>query len=368
MAASDSLSTVLTGTLHVEIAFDWGDEIDLERAAQLAPSHSQELARRHRTPASFNYRAPPLRFPLGEIVLQAPGFDGATARLEASVFDFAVINVRVDLSLAHSPDELRRIVGDPDFVPSISRAARQAAEPLYLRLLPAIKMAGWRELVEDYVIVRLDPECLPGVDALLTDHAGWLAGVLRLESEPLSAEQIAEALGRRISYSPTDLVVIDWGAAVVVDRDCEETLQTLEFANLQLLEFRLIDQRLDQALAHAYGLIHSLAGSRRYLFWKSQDRPLRILGDLRIETEALFERAGNALKLVGDQYLSRVYSLAAGRLHLEEWSASIKNSLEVTEGVYQILSDQAAAGRLEAMELIVILLIAVEIVMSLFVH
>jgi hypothetical protein len=34
-------------------------------------------------------------------------------------------------------------------------------------------------------------------------------------------------------------VIVDWAAAVIVDHDCEEMLQTLEFANLQLLEFRL---------------------------------------------------------------------------------------------------------------------------------
>ena len=39
--------------------------------------------------------------------------------------------------------------------------------------------------------------------------------------------------------------------------------------------------------------------------------------------------------------------------------------LDVVEGVYQILSDQASARRIEVMELIVIVLIAVEIVLSL---
>jgi hypothetical protein len=88
----------------------------------------------------------------------------------------------------------------------------------------------------------LEPEGWADVERLPTDEGAWLAGLLRLEAGPLAAEQIADALGRRISYSPGDLVLVDWGAAVVVDRDCVETLRTLEFANLQLLEFRLIDR------------------------------------------------------------------------------------------------------------------------------
>src|SRR5262245_47800296 len=54
--------TVLAGTLHLYVAFDWGDELDLERARQLVPAEVHELPRRRRTPPSIAYRPPPLRF------------------------------------------------------------------------------------------------------------------------------------------------------------------------------------------------------------------------------------------------------------------------------------------------------------------
>jgi hypothetical protein len=360
--------TIVRGTLHVNIAFDWGDEIDLRRAAQLAPSHEQELVRRPRTPESIGYRPAPLRFPLGSAAVDFPGLEGVEAHFEASVFDFSAVNIRVDIAIAHSAATLRTLTCDQALLQAVGLAARKRAEPLYKKLLPAIKAPEWRDVTEDYVIFQFDPASLPTVDQLLNGHAEWLAGLLRLEPGPLSSEQTADALVRRISYAPGDLVIVDWGAAVVVDHDCEETLQALEFANLQLLEFRLIDRRLDQALTQAYGLTHSLTQSRRFFFLRTHDRPLRMLGDIKIETEMLFERAGKALKLVGDQYLSRVYRLAAARLHLEEWSQSVKNSLEVVEGVYQVLSDQASAARLELMEAIVIGLIAVEIILTLAGH
>ena len=56
-------------------------------------------------------------------------------------------------------------------------------------------------------------------------------------------------------YSPNDLLVCEWAAAVLVDTDCEETLRVVEFANLQLLEFRHIDRRIDDRLNSAYDLI-----------------------------------------------------------------------------------------------------------------
>lgn len=356
------------GEVYVNVAMDWGDEIDLRRAAQLAPSQEQELARRTRTPASFGYRPAPLRFPLGTIKIERAETGPISARLEASVFDFGGVNLRAVFEAPSTGEALRGFAGNPSLLQSIIRTIQAAAASLFEILQPAIKDARREELAEEYVIFRFDPKSLPNPEALLQNHAAWLAGLLRLESNDLSAEQVADALERRVSYTPGDLVIVDWAAAVVVDHDCEETLQTLEFANLQLLEFRLIDRRLDDSLNQAYKVIHSLTGRRRFFPWGNQDRPLRVLGDIKIETESLFERAGNALKLVGDQYLAKVYRLAASRLHLDEWSQSIHNSLDVVESVYQILSDQASAARIELMELIVIVLIAVEILLSLIGH
>lgn len=356
------------GEVYVNVAMDWGDEIDLRRAAQLAPSQEQELARRTRTPASFGYRPAPLRFPLGTMNIEHAGAAPLSARLEASVFDFGGVNLRAIFEMPSTGEALSAFAGDPGLLQPIIRTVQAAAASLYETLQSAIKDARREELAEEYVIFRFDPKSLPIPAALLQDHAAWLSGLLRLESNELSVEQTTDALERHVSYTPDDLVIVDWAAAVVVDHDCEETLQTLEFANLQLLEFRLIDRRLDDSLNQAYKVIHSLAGRRRFFPWRNQDRPLRVLGDIKIETESLFERAGNALKLVGDQYLARVYRLAAVRLHLDEWSQSIHNSLDVVEGVYQILSDQASAARIELMELIVIVLIAVEIILSLVAH
>ncbi|MEX2120887.1 MAG: hypothetical protein WD847_14950 [Pirellulales bacterium] len=51
-------ATVLSGALHIHVAFDWGDEVDLAQAQQLAPSRLRALTRRPRTPSSIAYRPP----------------------------------------------------------------------------------------------------------------------------------------------------------------------------------------------------------------------------------------------------------------------------------------------------------------------
>src|SRR5206468_4636252 len=137
----------------------------------------------------------------------------------------------------------------------------------------------------------------------------------------------------------------------------------VEFANLQLLEFRHIDDRLDKRLAAASETMEPW--TRSVLpFWRIQGRPLRALGELKVEANGLFERAGNALKLVGDPYLARVYRLLAARFHLETWQRSIERSLHVAEDVYRVMADQAAAFRGELLEILVVVLIMLELVLA----
>ena len=73
----------------------------------------------------------------------------------------------------------------------------------------------------------------------------------------------------------------------------------------------------------------------------------------------------NALKLVGEQYLARAYSLASRRFHLAEWDASITRKLQVIDGIYGKLADRAATRRMELLEWIIIVLIAFSLLISL---
>ena len=84
--------TVLSGTLHVYVAFDWGEEIDLEKARRLVPAEVQGRARRPRTPPSIAYRPPPLRYRLGAVPLSLPELGVQLADADATLFDFAAIS------------------------------------------------------------------------------------------------------------------------------------------------------------------------------------------------------------------------------------------------------------------------------------
>jgi uncharacterized Rmd1/YagE family protein len=89
------------------------------------------------------------------------------------------------------------------------------------------------------------------------------------------------------------------------------------------------------------------------------------VAELQLESAVMLERVTNSLKVFGEEYLTRIYRLASARFQLGELDATITRKLSTIESIYQKLSDRAAAVRMEALEWVVIVLIALEIVLSL---
>src|SRR6266446_4041971 len=80
----------------------------------------------------------------------------------------------------------------------------------------------------------------PAAAQLLGSCRQQIAQVVRGENSALSDDELREILQSAMSYYPNDLAVLGWNAAFVYDSAAgsETTLQLLEYANSQLLEFR----------------------------------------------------------------------------------------------------------------------------------
>ena len=204
------------------------------------------------------------------------------------------------------------------------------------------------------------PNCPARLDQLAEQHGQEIACILRAEAGALSAQEVADAVSVQLSYGPEDLTLIDWNAALIFDRDAGDVLDVLEFANIELLELRVLDAQLDDSLDRSYELLSRFTWQR--LLGLSRMSNLRRVGQMQVDGAILFERVSNALKLLGDQYLARVYRLASQRFHLAEWNAGNLRKLDTIESLYEKLSDRNANRRLEILEWIIIVLIAFEIV------
>jgi hypothetical protein len=188
--------------------------------------------------------------------------------------------------------------------------------------------------------------------------------VLSSNTKALSRQQRREELSRIVTYYEDDLTVITWNAAIIFGTNMEDVLTVLELANVQLLELRFLDGRLDRTLDRSYEILGQRRSWRMRIPGASRADLVHV-GQMQVDAAILFERVSNALKLLGDQHLARVYRLASQRLRLDEWAAVILRKLEVADSIYTKLDDRASSERMELLEWIIVVLIALELVLPL---
>jgi hypothetical protein len=356
------MTTIQQGQIVALFAFDVGYEVSLERVrAMMATTPVQPLSRKKQTPTYLQYTQPPQRLDLGI----ATGHFAESGSVQALIFDFGAVSIayRWKLRPGLALEDLPRISHDL-YQLNLEPNAREQVESLMKKIGPAILRPKLADLVEDYylfVIESLSP--VLSAEELLTGHRALLAQTLQFEVSPLSRGLQEESLAQNISYYEHDLAIIDWNAAILHDRDYEDTANVLELLNVELLEARYIDALLDKQIREYGGLV------RRRIVWPIPLRTpyrqaIQDLAELRLEASLLAERVDNALKLVGDQYLARLHSAATHRFYLHEWERIITRKLEIISDFYELLNDRLHTAQSQALEMIIIILILVELVLA----
>lgn len=356
---------IRSGTCHPLFCFEVGFAIDLD-AAELATGGAERAALQHRErPAGpFELRPAPLRItePLGPVRIEPFGLGPA---VELTLYDFGAASVSYSIPLGPSSSELLSLSvalrGHTGLIEDARRRITRRVEALG----PAIQRSRVAERVEDYFIFELTELAgAPDANRICADHAALLAGVLRAETAEASDEEVADAIEARLSFGKGDVTLVDWDSAIIIDREPDHLRAVLEFANVQLLELRYLDESLDRILERSYQLLSNRARWRAF-------RPaplaaeLRQVSTLQIDSAVLLERVTNALKFLSEEYLARLYRLAADRLHLTDWGGTITKKIQTVDSIYQAMSDRASTRRMELLEWVVIILILVEIVVAL---
>ncbi len=346
-------------------AFDVGLEIDIERCNRLvaADKFTGNLRANRRSPRFFDYQPAPLRV-IQEIAPLAVGTWTTLSTVDVVLYDFGGIAVTYGIPFQGAASDAQHLSRALDESETLLKDARERVRALVESIRPVVARPHVADVVEDYVIFQVEKikaGCV--VDELPVRYAADLARILRAESAPLSEQEIKDALACAISYAPEDLTLIDWYGALIFDQQADDVRAVLEFANLELLELRLLDRQLDKSLEDAYDIV----SERNWwsLLGLSRAAHLTRVGQLEVDGAILFERVSNAIKLLGDQYLARVYRLVGQRFHLSEWNSAILRKLDTIESLYQKINDRNASRRLELLEWIIILLIAFEVVWSL---
>jgi len=279
------------------------------------------------------------------------------------LYDFGAIMVTYQIPLAGPFAALLPLSEVLYENPQLLEGSLRHVQSLLETLGPAVEKPDLSTFVEDYVIFHIfSMEPALDLSHFVNQHAAFLSQILRCEAQPLSDQEIRDATSTQIAFGAQDLTLIDWNAALMIGQEMDDVLAVLEFANVELVERRLLDHQLDEALDEAYGTLTQ--ESRHGFRWPgSSDVNLRRIAGMQVDSAILFERVTNTLKLFGDQYLARVSRLASQRFHLQSWDTSILRKLDTLDNLYDKMAGQTGNRRMEILEWIIIILIAISILL-----
>ncbi len=348
----------VSGRCHVFLALDLGFAIDLPRAEQLLATDQlrQTFKKPRRAPEAAQLRRHSLRIAQSGFPLDVGAWRTEGA-VEIVLWEFGAISIDYRIPV---DGELADLVPLADLLwdnADLVKDARRRAEQVLAHVRAAVDKPHVGERVEDYVAFELRlPDGEPP-SALWTEHPATTASILRAEPGPLSEQEVSDALSIRCAYVPDEVVLIDWFATLLVGDDMEDERLVLELTVTELLELRNLDEQLDRGIESAYGVLTRKRSWLAKLRTPAED--LRTISELQADAAVLFEGADNALKLLGDQYLARLYRQVSERFHLPQWDTAIERKLRVVDGIYEKLASNAATRRFEVLEIVIIVLIAV---------
>ena len=359
---SEGLPRIERGLGHVIFAYDAARSIDLNEAERRIHEATQRSTLRHKRPAPsyFEYQPPPLRVTQDTEALKLGAFLTRPS-VDLLLYDFGAVAAIYTVAIEGTLAKLLPLSEELYDNEILLADSRLRVKQLLDVIGDAAAQANLAPVVEDYVVFHIESFAAPfDTDGFEAEHRHEIARILRAERRSLSKQEIDDAFAAQISYGTEDLTIVDWNAALLIDRDGDDVRAVLEFANVELLEMRYLDQKLDRALDKAYETLSKRALNLPHLLgYYGAD--LRSVAELQVDNAILFEGVNNTLKLLGDQYLARVYRLVNRRFHLDDWDASILRKLQTLESIYEKISDQAVNRRMEILEWVIVILIAAEI-------
>ncbi len=353
----------LRGSFRALFMCDVADSILLDRLpAILGVGTAPAPSFAHPTPEYVRFEQPPVVECISPVATEP----GKQIQGKVKYYEYGVMSVELELPFelewpALIEHSCRWITG-----PGTENRAMELIRERLKRLDSALVKPYEKRLTEDYYIIHLLE--VPGAGGgpssaseLLAQHGGEIAQIVRGETAVLSDTERQEILQSRISYYPTDLLVLGWTAALIYDthEGAAPTIQLLEYANTQLLEFRHYDAVLTQVLKGVYQSLDKGGGLlSRWRLAREAER----LNALRLDVTELTERMDNSIKFLSDMFYARLYRLAATKVGVPDYRDLVDEKLRTAGELYEFMVDKFNHARGFVLELIVIIILVIELV------
>ena len=355
----------LCGCFRMLFLYDVAETIDLVRLRSLLGGRAGAVERPfpRRTPQYVRFEETPIVEPaeLPAIVGDTP----ATCSVKYYAFGVVVVQIEVpfDCDWTHLLSENSRWMDAADRGDGVRELARRHLDNIPHAIIRP--MAEW--LQETYLVteiheIRTDLGEQPSSAELLASNGQEIVQLVRGETTALSPKAVEESLQGSLSYYPRDLIVVGPYAAVVCDRseDAATTTQVLEYAKMQLLEFRYYDRLMTRVLADFYDLLER---KRNILLSRwSLPRDAQRFNAVRLDVMELTERIDNAIKFVSDIYYARVYRMAAKRVGVPDYRTLVDEKLKTAGDLYDFMVDQFNEARSFVLEVCVAILAVLDVI------
>jgi hypothetical protein len=351
------MSVALKGSVSILFLYDVCEEIRLEQLRDLLNAATVEHGVKHAAAEAIYFQRPPVVEPFEPLILE----NGERFNVQLKYYDYGVVSVVFDFPFAGDWQQLIKLSSNWMSGTEFERHASRIAHERVNRALTAFAKPYPKWLNEDYFVFKLrEIAQSPTSSELLSACGEQIAQIVRGEAGQLSQGEIAELLQSAISYYRNDLAVIGWNAAFIYDSvaEAESSLQLLEYANSQLLEFRHYDEFLSLELAAHYRTLGR--GNSLIDRWRASREASRLLAVL-LEVTELTERVDNAIKFLSDMFSARFYRLAASKIGVPDYRNLVLQKLNTAEDLHRFLIDQYHQSRAFILELMVVIILIIEL-------
>lgn len=349
----------LAGDFRVFFLYEVAEAIRLETLRSILGAKPAARAPRfvHPTPEYVRFERPPLV----EAIELVPA-TGAQMTGQIKYYDYGVISIELELPFDTDWESLVGQFSRWTEATDLESQARELARNALGRAAGALVKPHQVWLDEDYYIVHLRDigSSESSANELLLSHSQEISQLVRGESSPLSAGERQEILQSSISYTPTDLLVVGWTAALIYDTQegAEATIQLLEYANTELLEFRYYDNLLTRLLEDVYATLERKSGL--FSAWRLTREAAR-LSTIRLDVMELTEKTDNAIKFLSDMFYARLYRLAAAKVGVEDYRKLVDQKLNTAGELYKLMVDQFNQTRSFVLELAIVIILIIDL-------
>jgi hypothetical protein len=356
---------VRSGSIHILVAYDLAFEIRLPQIPVLFGNRERDAARFAFLSKGVQRETQPVTLFLDSVRLE---LDGVTRDFDVSVsfFDVGAISLEFMANIEDiGLDQLPRVAAAIQSSPHVLAKAQQIAQSVAEQAKPALVSPGLANLASVYTVFAVRKhEGSTHVDGIVRQLGPFVAQTLRASEDRIGERELESALTPFVTYSDQDVLFASTNVAVLFDETASDVVDIFELANAQSAELRYVDARLDRALQKLYE-----DNEERPTLWQKLtnvfEAQLKRLNTLHLDATIIVDRVENSFKFAQDSYLVQIHELAIRKMLMQSFLHGIERKLTAVREVVSDLRDRSSTTRMEILEWIVIILIAIEVIPAL---